>query len=93
MAFCRGIPSHEKNPPEYPEDKNPEKISNQGDKKPKLRKISDPGDLEFSGFSTRDLWWFSRGFQTQIPIPGISGFSGLFDLAQIKKYHLEANSE
>ena len=50
VAFCRDIPSHEKNPD--PEGKKSRKIPNPGDfarnsviEIPKLRKIPNPGDF------------------------------------------------
>ena len=61
MAFCRDIPSNEKNPD--PGDKNPRDI-------PKIKnpeKIPNPGNFGILGIF--------RDFQIRIPIPGISGFS------------------
>ena len=54
MAFCRDIPSHEKNPDPWdilkvknPGDKNPgtQKIPNPGDKNSVTEKIPNPGDF------------------------------------------------
>ena len=40
---------------------------------------------DFRGFALGIFSRFFRGFKISIPIPGISGFSGFFNLAQNKK--------
>ena len=45
----------------------------------------DPGISRFSGSGSRYFSGFSRFFNIPISIPRIAGFSGFFDLDQIKK--------
>ena len=76
MAFCKDIPSHEKNPdflsPGYKKVKNPEKCLTRGFcDNLEIKKIFHSG--------------FFRDFKIPIPIPVISVFSGFFDLAHNKK--------
>ena len=63
-----------------PKVKNPESRGfreNPGDKIPKLRKIPNLWDFGISGVFYSE---FFRDFQIPMPIPGIFGFSGFFDL-------------
>ena len=63
---------------------------NPGDKTPETPKIPNSGDLPRIPWN---LHWNFQKFQIPIPIPGISGFSGFFDLTQNKKNpDPEANS-
>ena len=54
-------------------------IENQGDKNPKIQKKS----RDFREFGI--FWDFFRDSQIPIPIPGIPGLLGFFDLAKNKK--------
>ena len=90
-----GYPIPRKKNPGYPEKINPdpqdfrdflEIFSGFSNPNPDTRNFVIFGILR-SGF-----FGIFRGFKIPIPIPGILGFSGFFDLAQNKKSHPEAKS-
>ena len=70
LAFCRDIPSNEKNPAT-------QKIPNPRDNFRIFKSRSRcPGFWDFLGSGTQDFFGIFWGFQILIPIPGIMGFSG-----------------